>query len=67
MISLFLQLEQLDKPYLIGEVMEKSPLLTDRLYRRALRISNRSVIETVHALEQRSRTIGSISKAGYMR
>ena len=50
--QLFLQLEQLDKPYLIGEVMEKSPLLTDRLYRRALRISNRSVIETVHALEQ---------------
>ena len=32
--------------------MEKSPLLTDRLYRRVLRISNRSVIETVHALEQ---------------
>lgn len=50
--QLFLQLEQLDKPYLIGEVMEKSPLLTDRLYRRILRISNRSVIETVHTLEQ---------------
>lgn len=38
--QLFLQLEQLDKPYLIGEVMEKSPLLTDRLYRRVLHISN---------------------------
>lgn len=52
LISCSWQLEQLDKPYLIGEVMEKSPLLTDRLYRRVLRISNRSVIETVHALEQ---------------
>lgn len=50
--QLFIQLEQLDKPYLIGEVMDKSPLLTDRLYRRVLRLSNRSVIETIHALEQ---------------
>ena len=27
---LLLQLNQLDKPYLIGEIMEKSPCLTDR-------------------------------------
>lgn len=46
------QLAQLDKPYLLGEVMEESPCLTDRLYRRIIRTSNRSVVETVHALEQ---------------
>lgn len=49
---LLLQLDQLDKPYLIGEIMEKSPCLTDKLYRQIIRVSNRSVIETIHTLEK---------------
>lgn len=49
--NLFELLEELDKPYLIAEVMEASPRLDDRLYREALRISNRSIIERVHELE----------------
>ena len=49
---LLLQLNQLDKPYLIGEIMEKSPCLTDRLYRQVIRVSNRSVIESIHTLEK---------------
>lgn len=50
--EIYRQLEQLDKPYLIGEVMESSPRLTDQLYRQIIRVSNRSVVETVHELEQ---------------
>lgn len=46
------QLKQLDKPYLIGEVMETPRRLEARLCRRIIRISNRSVVERVHALEQ---------------
>lgn len=53
--GIYRQLEQLDKPYLIGEVMEASPRLTDQLYRQIIRVSNRSVVETVHELEQDKR------------
>ena len=45
------QLEKLDKPYLIAEVMPDSWRLEDRLYRQILRRSNKSVIDEVHALE----------------
>lgn len=53
--ELFKLLEELDKPYLIAEVMAASPRLDDRLYREALRISNRSIIERVHELETAGR------------
>lgn len=49
---LFGQLRELEKPYLIAEVMESSPHLTHRLYREAIRISNRSVMEQIHKLEE---------------
>lgn len=45
------QLEKLDKPYLIAEVMPDSWMLEDKLYRQILRRSNKSVIDEVHALE----------------
>lgn len=48
---IFLQLEALDQPYLIGEVMEPSWRLEDRLYREIIRKSNKSVIEKIHACE----------------
>lgn len=48
---LFTLLAELDQSYLISEVMEASPRLTDRLYREIIRSSNRSVIEKIHALE----------------
>ena len=44
-------LENLDKPYLLSEVMPGSHRLEDRLYRRFLRVSNKSVIDAVHSLE----------------
>lgn len=43
--------DSLDKPYLISEVMPDSFRLEDRLYKRILRSSNKSVIDTVHHLE----------------
>ncbi len=52
---LFAQLAELDQPYLISEVMESTPRLTDRLYREILRTSNRSVIEKIHCLEDGQR------------
>lgn len=44
-------LKNLDKPYLLSEVMPGSHRLEDKLYRRFLRISNKSVIDAVHRLE----------------
>lgn len=44
-------LQHLDKPYLLSEVMPLSHRLEDRLYRRLLRVSNKSVIDAVHRLE----------------
>lgn len=44
-------LQNLDKPYLLSEVMPASHRLEDGLYRRFLRVSNKSVIDAVHSLE----------------
>ena len=49
--ELFHILNSLDKPYLISEVMPDSFRLEDRLYKRVLRSSNKSVIDAVHHLE----------------
>lgn len=48
-------LEHMDKPYLLSEVLPDSCLLEDKLYREMLRISNKSVIEKIHALEDAQR------------
>lgn len=53
--QLFLQLEKMDRRYLISEVMEPSWRLEDRLYREVLRKSNKSVIEKIHELEDAGR------------
>lgn len=45
-------LEQMDERYLLGELLPDSPKLEDRLYRGMLRMSNKSVIEKIHAIEQ---------------
>lgn len=45
-------LEQMDVRYLLGELMPASPRLEDRLYRDMIRLSNKSVIERIHAIEQ---------------
>lgn len=45
-------LEQMDQRYLLGELMPDSPGLEDRLYRDMIRISNKSVIERIHAIER---------------
>ena len=44
-------LEDLEKPYLLSELMPKSFRLEDRLYHQILRKSNKSVIDAVHELE----------------
>lgn len=45
-------LSSLDKPYLLGEIMEKPYSEEDNLYRELLRRSNKSVIEAIYKLEQ---------------
>lgn len=45
-------LEQMDERYLLGEVMPDPLRLEDRLYRDMICISNKSVIERIHAVEQ---------------
>lgn len=45
-------LEQMDKRYLLGELMPDSARLTDRLYREMIRASNKSVIEGLRSIEQ---------------
>lgn len=45
-------IEQMDQRYLLGEVLPDSPRLEDRLYREFLRLSNKSVIEKIRAVEQ---------------
>ena len=44
-------LKNMDKPYLLGEMLPASHLLEDKLYREMLRMSNKAVIEKIHALE----------------
>lgn len=47
----FHMLENMDKPYLLGEMLPDSFFLEDKLYREMLRRSNRSVIEKIRLLE----------------
>lgn len=44
--------EKLDQRYLLGELMPQSFRLEDRLYRRMIRKSNKSVIERIHRIEE---------------
>lgn len=50
--EIFRTLEGMDKPYLISEVLPFSHKLEDHLYGEILRISNKSVVDTVHHLER---------------
>lgn len=45
-------LAQVDKRFLLGELMPSSGRLEDKLYREMIRASNRSVIEKIHAAEE---------------
>ena len=45
-------LDQVDKRYLLGELMPDSYRLEDRLYQEMIRSSNKSVIERIHQMEQ---------------
>ena len=47
----FHMLENMDKPYLLGEMLPDSFFLEDNLHREMLRRSNRSVIEKIRLLE----------------
>lgn len=47
----FSVLEHTDKPYLLGEMLPDSFSLDDKLHRKLLRKSNRSVIEKIRLLE----------------
>lgn len=49
--KLYKTLINLDKRYLISEVMESSYRLEDKKYREILRLSNKSVIEKINKLE----------------
>lgn len=53
--EMYTLLEELDKRYLISEVMEPSERLEDRMYREILRKSNKSVIEKINKLEDGQR------------
>lgn len=44
--------DQLDRRYLLGELMPESFGLEDRKYRELIRKSNKSVIERIHQMEQ---------------
>lgn len=46
-------LQLLDKPYLLGEVMPLSHRQEDKCYRELIRLSNKSVIDEVHRLENK--------------
>ena len=59
--------DQLDRRYLLGELMPESFGLEDRKYRELIRKSNKSVIERIHQMEQNQRITGSTLKAGCMR
>lgn len=48
-------LDELDARYLLAEVMKPSWRLEDQIYREILRRSNKSVIETIHQLEEEQR------------
>lgn len=44
-------LENVDQRYLLGELLPPSPYLEDRIYRKLIRSSNKSVIERIRKLE----------------
>lgn len=50
--ELLLQLEQLDKKYLISEVMEHPMLTEDKIYYRLLKAANKSMMEQVSESKQ---------------
>lgn len=45
-------LKQMDERFLLGELMPDSARLEDRIYKDMIRLSNKSVIERIHAIEQ---------------
>lgn len=51
-LEIFRMLEQMDKRYLLGEMMPDSARLEDRLYRDIIRILSKSVIEQIHVIEK---------------
>lgn len=50
--EIFHTLDEMDKPYLISEVLPSSYKLEDQLYREILKVSNKSVVDAVHHLER---------------
>ncbi len=52
--------DQLDRRYLLGELMPESFGLEDRKYRELIRKSNKSVIERIHQMEQNQRITGKV-------
>ena len=53
-------LDGLDQKYLVAEIARPGRRLEDRLYWEILRRSNKSVIETVHRLQQQPEGIQGI-------
>lgn len=51
--SIISLMDQLDKRYLIGEVMPDSFRIDDRKHREIIRKSNKSVIEAIHQIEDK--------------
>lgn len=58
-------LKNLDKPYLIAEVMDKGNSIYDKIYRDVIHTSNKSVIEEIRGLKNHSQNIRNILKAGF--
>lgn len=52
-------LDELDQKYLIAEIAKPGRRLEDRVYWEVLRRSNKSVIETIHRLENSQKDIKS--------
>lgn len=50
--EIFHMMKELEKPYLISEIMPCSYRLEDKLYRQILSCSNKSVVDAVHHLER---------------
>lgn len=48
-------MEQIDQRFLLGELMPDSYRLEDRLYRKLIRRSNKSVIERIHQIEDQQK------------
>ncbi len=50
--EIFRTMKELDKPYLISEVLPSSWRLEDRLYGEILKTSNKSVVDAIHHMEK---------------